>query len=100
MTFDEIEWVLQTDTKRVTELGLDTDADFPDGYYIHNGSEQENSLRVADDVKVYILNFSDLANPLLTDVNGLIKRMAEYPASYHLKIKEGGIVQILEQYRP
>lgn len=38
LTFDEIEWVLQTDTKRVNELGLDADLDFPDGYYIFNES--------------------------------------------------------------
>jgi len=100
LTFDEIEWVVKTDTKRVNELGLDAELDFPNGYYIHNESVQENSLKVSDDVKVYIINWSDLANPLLTDVNGLTKRMAEYPAPYHLTIKDGLIVEILEQYRP
>mgnify|MGYP000905327030 FL=1 len=100
LTFDEIEWVLQQDTKRVGELGLNADLDFPNGYYIHNESEQENSLNVADDVKVHIVNWSDLATPSITDVNGLAKRMAEYEAPYHLTIKDGVIVEILEQYRP
>jgi hypothetical protein len=100
LTFDEIEWVLQTDTKRVTELGLDAELDFPNGYYIQNESAQVNSLKVSDDVNVYIVNWSDLANPSLTDINGLIKRMAEYPTPYHLKVKDDVIVKILEQYRP
>ena len=100
LTFDEIEWVLQQDTKRVGELGLNADLDFPNGYYIYNESEQENSLKVADDVKVYLVDWSDLATPSLTDVKGLAKRMKEYKAPYHLTIKDGVIVEILEQYRP
>lgn len=100
LTFDEIEWVLQTDTRRVEELGLNADLDFPNGYYIHNEFEQENSLRVSDDVKVYIVDWYDLANPSLTDIKGLTKRMAEYEAPYHLTIKDGVIIEILEAYRP
>ena len=100
LTFDEIEWVKQTDTKRINELGLNAEIDFPNGYYIYNESDQQNSLVVAGDVKVYIVNWNDLVNPSLTDVNGLIKRMAEYQAPYHLTIQDGVIVEILEQYRP
>ncbi|OPX83556.1 MAG: hypothetical protein A4E53_04573 [Pelotomaculum sp. PtaB.Bin104] len=100
LTFDEIEWILQSDTKRINELGLDANLDFPNGYYIYNESEREKSLKVTDDVKVYIVNWSDLANPLLTDVSGLTKRMAEHGAPYHLTIKDGVIIEILEQYRP
>ncbi|HHV15942.1 MAG TPA: hypothetical protein GXX58_05125 [Gelria sp.] len=100
LTFDEIEWVLQEDAKRVQELGLDADQDFPNGFYIYNESEEEKSLKVANNVKVYIANWYDLANPLLTDVTGLTKRMAEYEAPYHLTIKDGVIVEILEQFRP
>jgi hypothetical protein len=100
LTFDEIEWVLQQDASRVKELGLDADQDFPNGFYIYNESEQESTLKVADNVKVYIVNWYDLANPSLTDINGLNKRMAEYEAPYHLTIKDGVIVEILEQYRP
>lgn len=100
LTFDEIEWVLHEDAKRVQELGLDADQDFPNGYYIYNESEQESTSKVADNVKVYIVNRNDLANPLLTNVKGLTKRMAEYEAPYHLTIKDGVIVEILEQYRP
>ncbi len=57
-------------------------------------------MKVADNVKVYIVDWNDLANPLLTNVNGLTKRRAEYEAPYHLTIKDGVIVEILEQYRP
>jgi len=100
LTFDEIEWVLQTDTKRVKELRLDAELDFPDGYYIYNESEHKNSLKVADDVKVFILNWSDLANPSLTDLNGLTKRMAEHQFPFQLTIKDGVITQISQAYTP
>ncbi|MDD3655060.1 MAG: M56 family metallopeptidase, partial [Desulfotomaculaceae bacterium] len=100
LTFDEIEWVKQTDTKRVGELGLNADLDFPNGYYIHNESEQENSLKVSNDVKVYVVNWHEPAKPSLTDIKGLTKRIAEYKAPYHLTIKDGVIIEILEQYRP
>ena len=81
-------------------MGLNADLDFPNGYYIYNESAQENSLKVSDDVKVYLVNWSDLANPLLTDATGLTRRMSEYEAPYYLTIKDGVIVEILEQYRP
>lgn len=100
LTYDEVEWVMQKDTKRVGELGLNANLDFPNGYYIHNESGQENSLKVSDDVKVYVVNWHDLANPSLTDIKGLAKRMTEHEAPYHLTIKDGVIVEISEQYRP
>ncbi len=100
LIFDEIEWVLQSDTKRIKELGLDAEQDFPNGYYIYNPSRQETKLKVSEQVKVYIVNWGNLGIPLLTDVNGLAKRMADYPAPYYLKINDGVIDQIAEQYRP
>ncbi|KGP75935.1 hypothetical protein JT05_07780 [Desulfosporosinus sp. Tol-M] len=103
LTIDEVEWVIQGDTKRVKALGLDADLDFPNGYYIYNESDQQTSLKVAEDVQVDLVNWHDLANPSLTNVNGLAERMAEYPDRdplCHLALKDGVIVGILEQYRP
>ena len=100
LSFDEIEWVMQTDTGRVSELGLDAELDFPNGFYIYNENDQTNRLKVAEDAKVYLVNWNDLANPTVTDVNGLTERMAECQTPYYLTIKDGVIVEILEQYVP
>lgn len=100
LTFDEIEWVMQEDTKRIDELGLDANSDFPNGFYIYNKSDQTNSLKIAENAKVYLVNWHDLSNHTLTDVNGLAERMAEYQAPYHLTIEDGVIAEILEQYTP
>lgn len=100
LSFDEIEWVLNTDAARISELGLDADLDFPNGYYIYNQSEQKVSMKAAHQIKVYLVNWNDLATPTFTDMNGLIHRMAEYPAPYHLKFHDGVIMEIREQYRP
>lgn len=100
LSFDEIEWVLNTDAARISELGLDADLDFPNGYYIYNQSEQKVSMKAAHQIKVYLVNWNDLATPTFTDMNGLIHRMAEYPAPYHMKFQDGVIYEIREQYRP
>ncbi len=100
LNFDEIEWVLNTDAARIGELGLDADLDFPNDYYIYNQSEQGQEMKVAHRVKVYLVNWNDLATPTLTDINGLIRRMAEYSAPYHLKFRDGVIYEIREQYQP
>jgi beta-lactamase regulating signal transducer with metallopeptidase domain len=99
LTFDEIEWITLEDKKRIQELGLNADL-FPNGYYIYNDSEEENRLKMADDAKIYVVNWNDLENPVLTDVNGFTRRMDEYEAPYHLTIKDDVIIEILEQYRP
>lgn len=100
LRFDEIEWVAQTDAARIHELGLNAEQDFPNGYYIYNPSPQIVSMKVAHLVKVYLVNWNDLAAPSVTDMNGLLRRMAEYPAPYHLKYRDGVIYEISEQYRP
>ena len=100
LTFDEIEWVTIEDTKRISELGLDANLDFPNPYYIYNESDQTITLKVSENVKVYLVNWHDLANHTLTDVNGLAERTAEKQVPYHLTIKDGVIVEILEQYTP
>ncbi|GEM_PF-1361613 len=100
LTFDKIEWVTQKDTKRVSELGLDANLDFPNGYYIYNESQEYDRLKVAGEVTVWLVDWNDLAQPSLTDMDGLLARMAEYPAPYHLKVGNGEIIEIIEQYRP
>ena len=100
LTFDKIEWVTQDDAKRVSQLGLDANLDFPNGYYIYNESQQFDRLQVAGDVTVRLVDWNDLAQPSLTDLDGLLARMAEYPAPYHLRVADDEIVEIIEQYRP
>ncbi len=100
LTFDKIEWVTQEDAKRVSELGLDANLDFPNGYYIYNESQDYARLKVAGDVTVRLVDWNDLSQPSLTDMDGLLARMAEYPAPYHLKVTGDEIVEIIEQYRP
>jgi len=80
LVYDEVEWVCHTDTSRASELGLDINRDFPNGYYIYNEKEQLRSIEVSNKVKVYLVNWEDLESPLLTDMDGFAKRAAEYEA--------------------
>lgn len=100
LVYDEVEWVCHTDTSRVSELGLDINRDFPNGFYIYNEKEQLRSLEVSNQVKVYLVNLEDSGMPILTDMDGFTKRFAEYEAPYHLLISDGVVVEISEQYIP
>ncbi len=100
LIYDEIEWVCHTNTSRVLELGLDINQDFPNGFYIYNESEDFISIKVSPQVKVFLVNWEDLEKPLLTDMEGFLKRTEEYEAPYRLSIKDGIIIEIVEQYIP
>ncbi len=100
LVIDEVEWVQQTDSARVEELGLDADKDFPNGYYIHNPVVEEEAYPLAEELEIYILDQEDLSHPMQTDLDGLAQRLQEYPAPYRITIQDGLITGISEQYIP
>ena len=98
--YDELEWVCFTDKKRIKELGLDAEYDFPNSFFIHNENEIISTLNVSDTVKVYLVNLADSFAPYITDMDGLLERQAEYKAPYYLKFADNVIYIIEEQFIP
>ena len=100
LTFDQVEWVTLEDTERITELDLDADTDFTNGYYIYNEAEKAESLKLSNSVEVELVNWDDLQNSLITDQEGLSTRLEQYYGLYHLTIDKDVINKVIEQYTP
>jgi hypothetical protein len=100
LSYDELEWICSTDIKRIKELDLDAEYDFPNGFFIYNEDEIISTLKVSDTAKVYLVNLADSDNPFITDMEGLLDRQAEYKAPYSLKFEENVIYVIEEQFIP
>ena len=100
LSYDQLEWIDSTDTKRIEELDLDAEYDFPNGFYIYNEDETITTMKVSDTVKVSLVNLEDSLAPVITDMDGLSDRQAEYKAPYSLKFEDDVIHIIEEQFIP
>ena len=98
--YDQLEWIDSSDTKRINDLDLDAEYDFPNGFYIHNEDEALTTLKVSDTVKVYLVNIEDSSDPVITDMDGLSVRQAEYKALYHIMVSDNMVHIIEEQFIP
>jgi len=98
--YDEVEWISFTDKKRIKELDLDAEYDFPNGFFIYNEDDIISTLKVSDTVKVYLVNLADSFTPFITDMEGLLNRQAECKAPYYLKFEDNVIYIIEEQFIP
>ncbi|QFG00255.1 hypothetical protein PB01_16355 [Psychrobacillus glaciei] len=100
LTFDEIEWIDQSDTGRIKELGLDPESDFPSGFRVYNESEQTKSLKVSDDVEIDVVNGANLQEPLIIDIQELAKHIQVYKPLFYLTINNNVIIKMSEKYTP
>lgn len=100
LTFDEIEWIDESDTERIKELGLDPESDFPSGFQIYNESEQTKSLKVSNDVEMDVVNGANLQEPLRIDIQELAKRIQVYKPLFYLTINNNVIIKMSEKYTP
>ncbi len=106
MTFDPIEWV-NDPSERATELGIQPNS-MPNGYYIHNESEETETLSFAESCLFHILDWHDGYVPIDVTLEEYIRTMAEriqtdgtiIPIPYHVTIEGGEIIDIQEQYIP
>jgi beta-lactamase regulating signal transducer with metallopeptidase domain len=99
VTADPVEWITDSDKKRIKELHLPED-DMPDGFYIYNPTKEKNVIRIALNAKISI--FKDTGNtPVQTDLAGLSDRISASPGSlFWLIIQKGMATSVEEQYLP
>jgi len=101
MAFDEIEWV-EVPGERATELNV-TDEDAPNGYYIHNEENVITEIDIADDCKIFILDWENSFTEKqveLTDFIDILDQRDGALIPYMLTIKDGKIINIKEHYIP
>lgn len=97
INFDECEMVGVDDLKKIKQLGLNVDKDFPSGYYIYN-----------EDLDVISYSSTDLLNFYLTDSNGqtLVSRenffdeVMKYNHLVRIVFINDKIVEISQIYTP
>lgn len=117
--FDEIEWVRKNDIKRVEDLKLNNDTDFPNGFYIYNFSIDNVTYKLSKDATFEFLDenknfsikkstydefiahhnrfFNKFIKPLLEDEN--IKDI-NFFTPYWIEIKNDIVISIKQQYCP
>ena len=54
---DAVEFITPADTDRMAELGL-TEADFPNGYYIHNEDENTDEYTLSEDTEYNFIDWN------------------------------------------
>ncbi len=100
LTYDPLEWIDETDTERIEELGLDVEYDFPNAFYIYNENEVVSTMKVSADVTVLLVNLEDSLDPITSDMDGLLEHRAEYESPYELTVEDDMIYIIKEQFIP
>ncbi len=57
VVLDAVEFITPADTDRMAELGL-TEADFPNGYYIHNEDENTDEYTLSEDAEFHFTDWN------------------------------------------
>ena len=57
VVLDAVEFITPADTDRMAELGL-TEADFPNGYYIHNEDENTDEYTLSEDTEYNFIDWN------------------------------------------
>lgn len=108
--FDEVEWITHENKERIKELGLSSQRDMPNGYYIYNPAGDIVAYEV--DVKtVYnfidwhtdFVNEGDDRNYSTTSYEEFIRYLDSYTnkaikVPFWLEIKEESVISITEQF--
>lgn len=101
--FDEIEWVTLDDTDRIKELNLNSDNDFPNGFYINNPTSDTKSYTVTDETEYQIIDWNNNGETSTVDLNGFathINEYTDYSPPFWIIIDNNKVISIVEQYIP
>jgi len=102
LTYDEAEMITRDQTDRIAELGLNADEDFPNDFYIYNGSTKTVTLFLSKDAEISLVNWKGAGGIEMedADLDDFSKRINEYSVPYHLTVQDKAVVKIVEQYLP
>lgn len=101
LSFDDQEWILDTDITRIEEIGLDLEDDFPNGFYLYNKKIKLEDYKVDVDVATYILSDlqqSKYVNP--DEFESYINDHAPQTIFCEVIFSKGNVVAIAEAYLP
>ena len=110
---DMVEVITLEDIERITELGLNQQDDFPNGYHIYNSDTEKDTYDLTDET-VYTFVDSNLLFKMMKVVTGLILRQKEEfiehlstsysdlpPAQnvpFFIQVKDDKVISITEKF--
>ena len=100
LVLDEVEWIEETNTDRIEELGLDVEKDLPTGFVIYNETEEEVSMNLAEDTEFLLVNQENPSEPRAVDEKEFISYLLAVKGPYYVKVKDDVVVKIEEKYMP
>ena len=100
LVLDEVEWIEETNTDRIEELGLDVEKDLPTGFMIYNETEEEVSVNLAEDAEFFLVNQENPSEPRAVDAKEFISYLLAVKGPYYVKVKDDVVVKIEEKYMP
>lgn len=113
--FDAVEIVTQDDTERMKELGLKQSKHYPNGFAIINAEQEEEVLPFADDLQIQFVDTAlDFIDASEQDGNRVYQTnhmeeflrhrgglndvpLTEQKIPYIIKVKDGKVVEIIEE---
>lgn len=63
---DNVEWLTLEDEKRLKDLGIDSEKEMPNGFYINNPTSYPNTIFLKDNTVYKVLNPKDISGEKLT----------------------------------
>lgn len=105
LTLDEVEWIDESDTDRIKELGLDVEKDLPTsfavtGFAIYNETMEEASIKLADDAELFLVNQENPLEPRAVDEKEFITYLLGVKGPYNVTVKDDEVVRVEEKYMP
>lgn len=105
LTLDEVEWIDESDTDRIKELGLDVEKDLPtsfavNGFAIYNETMEEVSIKLADDAELFLVNQENPLEPRPVDEKEFITYLLGVKGPYNVTVKDDEVVRVEEKYMP
>lgn len=100
LIIDEVEWIEESDTDRIKELGLDTEKDLATGFMIYDESQKAESLKLSEDAEFYLVNQDDTSKPKQVEEKEFVSYLAVVKGPYDLTLEDGVVVKVSEKYTP
>ncbi|MGB2872587.1 hypothetical protein [Psychrobacillus psychrotolerans] len=100
LTLDEVEWIDESDTDRIKELGLDVEKDLPTGFAIYNETIEEVSIKLSDDAELFLVNQENPLEPRAVDEKEFITYLLGVKGPYNVTVKDDEVVRVEEKYMP
>lgn len=96
---DKIMIIYESDTEDIKKLGLDSQLDFPNGFYLYNETDEKEEVKISDDAEFIYLDWENDLKEVKTDFDDFIENhYSTAPIPYYIEMKDGYVISVIEKY--